>query len=369
MAVLGALAPVPVVLMQSERRMSDTLAALPESIADVEQLEDLLSEPTEGVIDTFRRLQGDLIILGVGGKMGPTLARMARRASDAAGTPRRIYGVARFSSPELPGWLERFGIEPIACDLLDDAKREALPRVPNVIAMFGMKFGATGQESLTWAMNVHLPGLVARTFRESRIVAFSTGNVYGLTAPASGGSKETDAVSPVGEYAQTAVGRERLYEWGSRAFSLPTAILRLNYAVEMRYGVLVDIARKVLAGEPVDLSMGYLNAIWQGDANAWTLQAFDQVAVPPRVLNMAGPETLRVREVATRFGELLGTPPVLVGNEAPDALLSDATVLRDLYGPPRVSADQVIRWTADWLKRGGSLLGKPTRFEVRDGRY
>ena len=349
--------------------MSDTAASLPESIPDVEHLEDLLSTPTEGVIETFRRVSGDLMMLGEGGKMGPTLARMARRASDAAGTPRRIYGVARFSSPELPGWLERHGIEPIACDLLDDAKREALPRVPNVIAMFGMKFGATGQESLTWAMNVHLPALVAKTFRDSRLVAFSTGNVYGWTTPDSGGSKETDRLAPVGEYAQTAVGRERLYDWSSRTFSIPTAILRLNYAVEMRYGVLVDIARKVQAGEPIDLSMGYLNAIWQGDANAWALQAFDQVAVPPCVLNMAGPETLRVREVAERFGELLGRPPVLVGTESPDALLSNATLIHDLYGPPRVSAERVIQWTADWLHRGGSLLGKPTRFEVRDGKY
>jgi nucleoside-diphosphate-sugar epimerase len=349
--------------------MTDLAAAQPDSIRDVDDLDDRLSAPTAGVVETFRRLPGDVMLLGVGGKMGPTLARMARRAADAAGTPRRIYGVARFSTPELPGWLERHGIEPIACDLLDDARREALPRVPNVVAMFGMKFGATGQASLTWAMNCFLPGLVAKTFRESRIVAFSTGNVYGLTAPASGGSREEDALDPIGEYAQTAVGRERVYDWASRAQNTPMAILRLNYAVEMRYGVLVDIGSKVLAGEPIDLRMGYLNALWQGDANAMALQAFDEVAVPPRVLNLAGPEILRVREVATRFGQLLGREPVLVGEEATDALLSNASESHRRFGSPRVGADQVITWTAHWLRRGGPLLDRPTRFEVRDGKF
>jgi nucleoside-diphosphate-sugar epimerase len=352
-----------------EPRMPDPLAPAPESIRDVDHLDDLLSTPTEAVVATFRRLPGDIMLLGVGGKMGPTLARMARRAADAAGTPRRIYGVARFSTPELPAWLERHGVEPIACDLLDDARREALPKAPNVVAMFGMKFGATGQASLTWAMNCFLPGLVAKTFRDSRIVAFSTGNVYGWTAPASGGSREGDPLAPIGEYAQTAVGRERIYDWASRAHGTPMAILRLNYAVEMRYGVLVDIGRKVLAGEPIDLRMGHLNAIWQGDANAMALQAFDCVESPPRVLNLAGPETLRVRDVAARFGELLEREPILVGEEAPDALLSNASESLRRFGPPRIGADQVLAWTADWLRRGGPLLDRPTRFEVRDGRY
>jgi nucleoside-diphosphate-sugar epimerase len=340
-----------------------------EAIRDVEQLDDRLSEPTEGVIEALSRIQGDLIVLGVAGKMGPTLARMARRASDAAGVDRRILGVARFSSEEPIGWLRAHGVEALRCDLLDPDQLDRLPEVPNVVYMAGMKFGTTGQEATTWAVNSFLPGLVCRKFRRSRIVAFSTGNVYGLTPAQGGGSREGDPPDPRGEYAMSCLGRERVFEHFSRTLGIPMALIRLNYATELRYGVLVDLAWKVRAGEPIDLAMGSFNAIWQGDANAMALRALEQVAVPPTVLNLTGPERLGVRPVAEQFGRLLGREVTVRGAESPDALLSDARRALALFGPPRIDADRMIRWIADWVRRGGPTLEKPTHFEVRDGRF
>lgn len=337
--------------------------------ANTEQLELALSTPTPELIETFRRLDGDLIILGVAGKMGPTLARMARLASDAAGTPRRIIGVARFSNSELADSLPRQGVEVVRCDLLDPRQVDALPDARNVIWMGGMKFGTTGQEHLTWAMNTVAPALICRKFRRSRIVAFSTGNVYGLSPVARGGSVETDPLRPVGEYALSALGRERIFEHFGRTLQIPTVLLRLNYAVEMRYGVLVDIARKVHAGKPVDLSMGSLNTIWQGDANAMALRALEHVAVPPCTLNLTGPETLSVRRVVERFGQLFHKMPIVIGNEAPDALLSNAQQAFRLFGYPATSVDQVMEWIAAWIAGGGSFLDKPTHFESRDGKF
>lgn len=342
---------------------------LPERIDNVEHLDDFLSEPTPHAIETLARLDGDLLLLGVGGKMGPTLARMTRRAFDQAGVRRRVVGVARFSDPRVEGWLQGHGVETIRCDLLNPGELAALPETPNVIAMFGMKFGSTGQEARTWAMNCLLPGLVAQRFARSRIVAFSTGNVYGLTPVARGGSLETDALNPDGEYAMSCVGRERVYEYCSRANATPLAILRLNYASEMRYGVLVDIAQRVWAGEPVDVTMGHLNAIWQGDANAAALSAFADLAVPPLLLNIAGPELLSVRQVAEEFAGRFRKPPRFTGAESPDVLLSNAQASQRLFGPPRVSAERMIAWIADWTARGGPTLGKPTHFEVRDGKF
>jgi nucleoside-diphosphate-sugar epimerase len=340
-----------------------------DSIASAEQLEDLLSEPIEGVVETIGRLKGDLIVLGVGGKMGPTLARMAKRASDATGTRRRVIGVSRFSSPGLEERLRGQGIETISCDLLDPEQFERLPEAPNVIYMAGMKFGSTGQEPLTWAMNSFLPGMVCRKYCRSKIVAFSTGNVYGLTPISKGGSRETDPPNPVGEYAMSCLGRERIFEHFSRTLNIPLVILRLNYAVETRYGVLVDIARQVHAGQPIDLSMGYCNVIWQGDANAMALRAFDYAASPPEILNVAGPEVVSVRQVAHEFGQLLGKSVSFRGIEGPDALLSDGQRAIQLFGQPRVNTRQMIRWIADWIQRGGEYLGKPTHFEVRDGKF
>ncbi len=287
------------------------MTSTPSRIESVEQLEDLLSEPSEAAIQVMARLDGDLLLLGVGGKMGPTLARMAKRASNQAGVRWRVIGVSRFSSPGLEQQLNEQGVETIHCDLANQCDLDRLPDVPNVIFMAGMKFGATGNESMTWMMNVHVPAMVCRKFAHSRTVAFSTGNVYGFTPVARGGSIESDPLQPAGEYAMTAVGRERTFEHFSRTQGTPTVILRLNYANELRYGVLVDLARSVWNEQPIDLAMGHFNAIWQGDANAMALAAFDHVSSPPRVLNIAGPEVLSVRAVAEESGRLLEKPVIV----------------------------------------------------------
>jgi nucleoside-diphosphate-sugar epimerase len=338
-------------------------------IDTVEQLEDLLSEPTPGVVETLARVPGDIVFLGVGGKMGPTLARMARRAADAAGTPRRIVGVSRFSSRELPKALAAHGVEPLSCDLLDEAAVERLPQAPNVVYLAGMKFGSTGQEPLTWTMNCYVPALACRRYRGSRIVAFSTGNVYGLTPAGAGGSLESDEPRPVGDYAMSCLGRERIFEHFCRAQATPVALMRLNYATELRYGVLVDLARQVHAGETIDVTMGYFNAIWQADANAMALQALGHASVPARAINVAGPEELSVREVSLKFGALLDRSVRFRGEEAKDALLSNSTLARQLFGEPRVDARQMIDGIARWVGAGGVSLEKPTHFAVRDGRF
>jgi nucleoside-diphosphate-sugar epimerase len=333
-----------------------------------EQLDDWLSEPTLAVIETLGRLDGDLLLLGVAGKMGPTLARMARRASDAAGVRRRVIGVARFSSGGRDK-LEAQGIQTMGCDLLDEDQVAKLPDAANVVFMAGMKFGTTGCEPTTWAMNSYLPGVVCRKFRRSRIVAFSTGNVYGLTAIAGGGSREEDIPQPVGEYAMSCLGRERVFQHFSRMLGIPMILIRLNYACELRYGVLVDIARRVWAGEPVALGMSHFNTIWQGDANAMALRAFDHPATPPWIVNVTGPEILSTRAVAEEFGRLLGKPVQFAGTESTTALLSNARAGLDRLGPPQVPAKVLMEWVADWVARGGSSLGKPTHFESRDGRF
>lgn len=344
-------------------------AALPSAISDVDHLEDLLSEPTHAVVETMRHIEGDVIVLGVAGKMGPTLARMARRATDAAGVQRRIIGVSRFGSPDQEDALRRHGIETIRCDLLDEAAIGRLPDAPNVIFMAGRKFGSTGDEPLTWAMNTFLPSLICRRYRHSRIVAFSTGNVYGLRRAGTGGSVETDAPQPVGEYAMSCLGRERMFEYFSRALGIPTVLVRLNYAAEMRYGVVADLARRVLANEPIDVTMGYFNVIWQGDANAVALALLNHAAIPARIVNIAGSEELRVRETCETLGRLMDRRVAVEGREAPDALLSDGSLARALCGEPRVDARQLIAWTADWVRRGGPSLDKPTHFDSRDGRF
>jgi len=349
--------------------MSGSPYASVERIKDNEHLDDLLSEPSDAAVDALGRLSGDLIILGVSGKMGPTLARMARRASERAGVLRRVLGVARFSDPQIEMRLKAWGVETIHCDLLDPEQLGRLPDVANVIYLVGMKFGCAGQEALTWAVNCWLPGLVCRKYRDARIVALSTGNVYGLTSIAGGGSRETDALSPVGDYAMSCVGRERIFEHFSRAQDTPVAILRLNYATEMHYGVLVDLARRVWEGRPVDLTMGHLNAIWQADANAQALASLDRVSSPPFVVNVAGPELLSVRRVAGEFGRLFGRSVNFEGTESDDAFLSDGRLGHRLTGHPRVGAEQMIRWIADWVSRGGEIWDRPTHFEVRDGKF
>lgn len=346
------------------------VASLPaNSITSVEHLEDLLSTPTPLVVDVLRQNPGDLIVLGVAGKMGPTLARMAKRASDAAGTRRRVIGVARFSTPEAAADLERYGIEALRCDLLDAEALARLPDAPNVIFMAGRKFGSTGHESLTWAMNVYVPALVAQRYAGSRLVAFSTGNVYGLVPVGRGGSVEADQPQPVGEYAMSCLGRERMFEHFSTTLQTPTALLRLNYATELRYGVLVDLAQRIARGEVIDVTMGHVNVIWQGDANAMALAALAHAAVPPFIVNLAGREELSVRETCEALARAMGVPVRFTGDAARDALLSNGTLGHAHLGAPTVDAAQLIAWTADWVKRGGPSLDKPTHFESRDGGF
>jgi nucleoside-diphosphate-sugar epimerase len=317
----------------------------------------------------MRSLEGDLLILGVGGKMGPSLARRARRAIDLAGVGKRVIGVARFSNGGLARELESAGIETIQSDLLNEGALAALPDVPNVIFMAAKKFGTTGAEHSTWAMNTFLPGLVAERFRASRIVAFSTGNVYPLRPIEQGGAIETTPVAPVGEYGQSALGRERMFEYGSDRWHTPVTLLRLNYAVELRYGVLLDIGLAVKEGRPVDLRMGVVNVIWQGDANSVCLRSFAHCQTPPLVLNLTGPETLPVRYIAERFAANFNVQPVWQGVEAPNALISNAAKLQQLFGYPSVTPNDIIDWTADWIARGGPTLNKPTHFQTRDGKF
>ncbi len=342
---------------------------LPVSIRDVAHLDELLSEPSDAAVEAMRQANGDVIVLGVAGKMGPTLARMARRAMDAAGRSHRVIGVSRFSSPNQRRTLEAFGVETIRCDLLDESAVARLPDVPHVVFMAGRKFGSTGNEPLTWAMNAHLPALVCARYRSSRIVAFSTGNVYGLTPHGRGGSREEDLPAPVGEYAMSCLARERMFEYFSDTAGIPVAILRLNYATEMRYGVLVDLARRVSRREPVDVTMGYFNTIWQGDANAMALAALTHASTPASIVNIAGPEEVSVRSAATELARLLDTDVTFTGSEADDALLSNGSRGWALLGRPRVDVERLIAWTADWTRRGGDHLGKPTQFESRAGRF
>jgi nucleoside-diphosphate-sugar epimerase len=334
---------------------------MPEPITSDEQLDELLSRPPPAVAEGLARLDGDLLVLGAGGKMGPSLARMAARAG------KRVVAVSRFSDAALPERLESWNVETIACDLLAPGALDRLPRCANVVYMAGRKFGSSGAEWETWATNVHLAGEAARAFAGARFVAFSTGNVYPLWPAGSEGPDESSATGPIGEYAQSCLGRERVLEHFCRRDGTPMAILRLNYAVELRYGVLVDLARKIVAGTPVDLSMGHVNLIWQGDASAVALLALDLVATPPVVLNVSGP-VVRVRDLAGRLGALMGREPHFTGTEQATALLTNAARCRALLAPS-IDLDTMLAWVAHWVSHGGSSLGKPTKFEVRDGRF
>lgn len=345
------------------------MSEYPKKIANDKQLEELLSRPSAEAVELFKKLDGDIIFLGIAGKIGPSLANMAKRACDMAGVKKRIYGVSRFSDQEEKKQIESFGIETIQGDLLDRAFLESLPKVKNVFFLAGMKFGSEGKLAMTWAMNSYLPALVVENFKDSRIVAYSTGCVYPLVSVESGGSLETDMPVPVGEYAQSCLGRERMFEYGSKKNGTPVSLIRLNYAVEPRYGVLVDIATKVKNNLPVDLAMGYFNVIWQGDANDVVLRTMGYAGSPAKVINITGPETLTVRKTAQEFGKLFGVEPKLVGKEAQTALLSNSKKAYSLFGEPKVPVGKVIEWTAHWMMEDKKLLGKPTHFEVRDGKY
>jgi nucleoside-diphosphate-sugar epimerase len=331
-------------------------------ISTVADLERELARPSEADVACLRRLEGDILILGAGGKMGPSLARLCRNASDAAGKPRRILAVSRNVAAES-------GIETIHCDLLDREQVERLPHCPNILYLAGRKFGSSGNPELTWAMNTVVPAIVSEHFRGARIVAFSTGNVYPFSDLSGGGSVETDAPAPVGEYAQSCLGRERVFEYYSRRDGTPCLLFRLNYAVDLRYGVLVDIARKVYTGAPVEVAVPAFNVIWQRDANSYALRSLEVCQVPPRILNVTGPETLRVREVAAWFARRFGRECSFRGNEGPTALLSNASACFHLLGSPEVRAERLMEMVATWIEAGGASLDKPTHFEVADGRF
>jgi dTDP-4-dehydrorhamnose reductase len=340
------------------------------NINNITELEEHLSRPTDGDAAAMSALNGDLLILGVGGKMGPSLARLARRAADLAGTRHRIIAVARFSNASLPTDLAALGIETIVCDLLEPGALVRLPEIPNVIFMAARKFETAGAEHLTWSVNTFLPGLVAERYRNSRIVAFSTGNVYPLRSVSEGGAVESTPVGPVGEYAQSALGRERMFENGSMRWGTRVALLRLNYAVELRYGVLVDIGRAVFERRPISVSMPYVNVIWQRDANSACLRSFIHCQSPPFVLNITGPETLSVRDLATEFGRHFGIEPIfLPDDQGSSALLSNAAKAHALFGRTTVSPTEMIEWIADWIRQGGVMLNKPTHFQTRDGKF
>jgi uncharacterized protein YbjT (DUF2867 family) len=338
-------------------------------IHDESELDDWLTRPRPELVDFIRTLPSPLLILGAGGKMGPTLAVLARRAAELAGHPLEIIAVSRFSAPAARRWLEDRGVSTVSADMLERDAVGKLPDAANVIYLVGLKFGTRENPSLTWAANTLAPAHVAERYATSRLVALSTGNVYPLVPVNSGGAGEEHALTPPGEYPNAAVARERIFEYFSRRGGPRVAQLRLSYAVELRYGVLADIARLVAAGEPVDVTPGHFNCIWQGDANEMVLRALDLAASPPAVFNLTGPAILSVREVATRFSELLDCPLRLVGAEADTALLSNTERLRRALGPVRTGIDDVIRLTAAWVKAGGRSLNKPTHFEVRDGAY
>lgn len=341
----------------------------PKILVNEKQLEELLSRPTDAVVDLFKTLEGDIIFLGIAGKIGPSIARMAMRACKEAGVSKRVIGVSRFSNEQEKNQIECYGIETIRGDLLDPDFVKSLPKVKNVIFLAGMKFGSEGNLSLTWAMNTYVPAMVAEHYKDSRIVAFSTGCVYPLVNIKSGGSVESDRPIAIGEYAQSCLGRERMFEYGSIKYSTQVALIRLNYSVEMRYGVLVDLASKVKNDQVVDLAMGYFNVIWQGDMNAMSLQCLSQCTSPAKIINITGTETLSVRKVAIKFGKLFGKEPKFNGKEAPTALLSNADFSFGLFARPKVTSKQLIQWIANWMNHENRLLNKQTHFEVRDGKY
>ena len=340
------------------------------AIQTTADLENELSRPNQGVLDTLSSLDGDVILLGAGGKMGPTLARMLRRGMDNLGqNPRRVLAVSRFTAASTANALQQHGVETFACDLMDRDAVMALPEAPNVFYMAGQKFGTSKTPELTWVMNTLVPAMVAEKYTKSRIVVFSTGCVYSLVPSASKGACEEDPLEPPGEYANSCVGRERVFTHFANRNGTRSLLFRLCYAIDLRYGVLCDVATKVATGKAIDVSMGAVNVIWQGDANARAIQCLSHTASPPLALNVTGIERVSIRWLAHRFGELFAREPLLDGVEGPTTWLWDASRSYELFGPPNVSLDEMIEATADWVLRGGEVLGRPTHFETTDGRF
>ncbi|GAB3811990.1 NAD-dependent epimerase/dehydratase family protein [Tessaracoccus terricola] len=346
------------------------MATFSESVpGDEAALEELLSRPTPGVVEQLSKLDGDLVLLGTGGKVGPSLAMMARRALDEAGSRSRVIGVSRWSDAAARQRVEAQGIETISADLADPDVYAGLPDAGAMLFLVGHKFGSSGDSSRTWWMNSTVPALAANRYRGVPTVAYSTGNVYPLRPTSLGGASESDPTGPVGDYAQSCLAREQMFAHAGQAWGTPSVVYRLNYAVELRYGVIADIATKILAGEPVDVTMPAVNVVWQGDSNAWTLQSLGIADPSATILNATGPETIGTRRIATLLGELLETEVAITGDEADDALLNDASWCHSLFGYPSVPVHQVIHWVAAWLRSGGRQLGKATKFQQREGSF
>ncbi|SOC40955.1 NAD-dependent epimerase/dehydratase family protein [Ureibacillus acetophenoni] len=338
-------------------------------VTTVEQLEEFMSIPSKTLIEDVKKLDGDFIILGIGGKMGPTLAYLLKNAIDEAGTNQRVIGVSRFSNDDLKIQLNSKGIETISCDLLNDSELRELPVVKNVIYMAGNKFGTAGNEHFTWAMNSYLPGRVAEHYKGSRMVIFSTGNVYPLSDVKLGGCDELVSPDPVGEYGQSCLGRERVFTYFSHRDKTPMSIFRLNYAIDLRYGVLLEVAKSVYNGEPVDVTMGHVNVIWQGSANEYAIRSLIHASTPPTIFNATGPEILSVKWVANEFAKYFEKEAIIIGEEAETALLSNATKAHRIFGYPSVSIRELIELIANWIQNDGELLNKPSHFQERKGQF
>lgn len=342
---------------------------LPEYIDDEETLNEVMTRPSPALLEWVEKLSDPLLVLGAGGKMGPSLAVLAKRAAQESGVPLRVLAVSRYSDADARRWLEEKGVETIAFDLLDHKNYDSLPDAQDVIYMVGLKFGTAQNPAMTWVMNTLVPSYVAERYAQSRIVALSTGNVYPLVPVSSGGSRESDPMDPTGEYGNACMARERLFDYYSQQNGTLMALIRLNYAVDLRYGVLVDIGQKVYAGEPIDVTNGHLNCIWQGDANDMIIRSLALVDAPARPVNLTYPEVFSVRSLARELGALMDRQPVLVGEEANTAYLNNAEFICEHLGMPLTPIPTVLRWTAKWIENNGRLLNKPTHFEVRDGKY
>lgn len=335
----------------------------------MEKIYQAMLAPSDALVNDIAKIEGDIILLGVGGKMGPAMARLAKAAVNKAGINKKIIGISRFSETGLEAELNGLGIETISANLLNDAELQNLPTAKNVIYLAGQKFGTTGKESYTWAMNTYLPGRVAEKYRDSRIVAFSTGNVYPLSPVKNGGKTEEEPAAPLGEYAQSCLGRERMFQYFSSIYGTPLCIYRLNYANDVSYGVLLEIAKAVNEQREIDLRMGHVNVIWQGDANEIAIRALLHCSTPAKLLNVSGPETVPVRWLAAEFGKRLNKQPILVNEEQPDALLSNSSECFKLFGYPHVTLKQMIDLIAEWVVTGGKTLNKPTHFQEREGNF